>query len=174
MVVAAVKVTAEEVPFFSVTTCAVAGVPTVVDGNVNELGVMVSPVLEATPVPETATVCGVVEAESLNVMVADNAPAPVGVKVKVLVQLAPAASGFAQVEAVLENELAPVPVMVVAAVKVTDEDVLFFSVTTCAVAGVPTAVDGNVSDDGVIVRPAPLVPVPERLTVCGDPAAVSL
>ena len=61
--------------------------------------------------------------------VADSAPAAVGVKVMVLVQLAPAAS-VPQVLAVLANELAPVPVMVVAAVKLTEAEVLFLSVMT--------------------------------------------
>ncbi len=174
MVVDAVKLTAADVLFLSVTTCAAAVDPTVVDGNVREDGVIVTPVLVEVPVPETATVCGVEEAESLNVMVAVNVPAEAGVNVKVLVQLAPAASGLEQVDAVLENELAPDPVMVVDAVKVTAADVLFLSVTTCAAAVDPTAVDGNVRDDGVMVRPVlALVPVPDSATSCGDPVALS-
>ena len=85
-----------------------------------------------------------------------------------MVQLAPAAS-VPQVLAVLANELAPVPVMVVAAVKVTEAEVLFLSVMTCVAADVPTVVDANVSEDGVIVRPVlALAPVPDRATVCGD------
>ena len=47
----------------------------------------------------------------------------------VFVQLAPTAS-VPQVLAVLANELAPVPVMVVAAVKLTAAEVLFLSVMT--------------------------------------------
>jgi len=83
-----------------------------------------------------------------------------------LVQLAPGASG-PHVLAVLANELAFAPVMVVAAVKLTAADVLFVSVITCVAAAVPTGVEGNVKD-GVIVRPVlALVPVPVRLTVCG-------
>ncbi len=99
---------------------------------------------------------------------AESVPATVGVNVMVLVQLEPAGSGLTQVEADLVKELALVPVMVVAAVKVTAAEVLFSSVITCVAADVPTAVDGNVSEDGVMVRPAPaLTPVPVRDTVCG-------
>jgi len=84
-----------------------------------------------------------------------------------LVQLDPAGRGLVQVVAVLANELAPVPVMVVVAVKVTAAEVEFFSVITCVAALVPTAVDGNVKEDGVIVRPVlAAAPVPERATVC--------
>ena len=84
----------------------------------------------------------------------------------VFVQLAPAAS-VPQVLAVLANELAPVPVMVVAAVKVTEAEVLFLSVMTCVAADVPTVVEANVREDGVIVRPVlALAPVPNRDTVC--------
>ena len=105
--------------------------------------------------------------------VAVNAPAEAGVNVIVLVQLAPAAS-VPHVLAVLANELAPVPVIVVYAVKLTAADVLFFNVITCVAALVPTIVDGNVSEVGVIVRPAlALAPVPDSATVCGVEEAES-
>jgi hypothetical protein len=175
MVVTAVNVTGADVLLVNVMTCAAAVVPTVVEANVSEAGEIVTPVPADTPVPVTATVWGVLEAESVKVMVALNVPAAVGVKVNVFVQLAPTASGFAQVEAVLENELAPVPVMVVVAVKVSGEAVLFLSVMTCAVADVPTVVEGNVSEFGVMVTPVvPPVPVPLRITVCGVVEAESV
>jgi hypothetical protein len=85
----------------------------------------------------------------------------------VLVQLAPGASVAGQVESPLVKELAPAPVMVVAAVKVELAEVLFLSVITCVAAEVPTVVDANVIEDGVIVRPVlALAPVPVRVTVC--------
>jgi hypothetical protein len=84
----------------------------------------------------------------------------------VFVQLAPAGSGFEQVDAVLANEPALVPVMVVAAVKLTAAEVELFRVMTCVAALVPTAVDANVSEVGVIVNPAPAdAPVPDSDTV---------
>ncbi len=93
----------------------------------------------------------------------------------VFVQLDPAGSGLVQVEADLVKELAPEPVMVVEAVKLTAADVLFLRVITCVAADVPTVVDGNVSEDGVMVRPelAP-APVPNKDTVCGVDDAESV
>ena len=127
---------------------------------------IISPALALAPVPDRATVCGVLEAESVYVTVAVSVPAEAGVKVMVLVQLAPAARGLLQVEADLVNELAPEPVMVVDAVKLTAAEVLFFNVITCVAADVPTVVDANVSDDGVIVSPVlALAPVPYNDTV---------
>ena len=82
------------------------------------------------PVPYRDTVCGVVEAESVYVTVAASAPVVVGLNVMVLVQLAPAASGLGQVVADLVNELAFVPVIVVAAVNETEAEVLFVNVIT--------------------------------------------
>ena len=175
MVVDAVKLTAAEVAFFNVITCVAALFPTVVEANVSEDGVIVSPVLALAPVPDNATVCFVVEAESVYVTIAVNVPAEAGWNVMVLVQLAPAASGLGQVVADFVNELAFVPVMVVAAVNETEAEVLFFNVITCVAAAVPTVVEGNVSEAGVIVKPElALTPVPDSATVCGDPVAVSV
>jgi hypothetical protein len=84
------------------------------------------------------------------VTVAANAPAAVGVNAKVLVQLAPAASGLTQVDAVRENELAPEPVIVVDSVKLTATVPVFLIVTTCVAALVPTVVEGKLRLDGVI------------------------
>jgi hypothetical protein len=93
----------------------------------------------------------------------------------VLVQLAPAASGLGQVDADLANELAAEPVIVVEAVKLTADDVLFVRVMTWVAADVPTVVEAKVSEDGVIVRPVlAFPPVPEMFTVCGEPVALSV
>lgn len=108
-------------------------------------------------------------------MVAASAPATDGVNVMEFVQLAPAARGLAQVEADLANELAPGPVIVVVAVNVTAEDVLFFNVITCAAVDVPTGVEAKVTDEGVMVRPElPLAPAPVSATVCGALEAESV
>ncbi len=75
----------------------------------------------------------------------------------------------------MANELAPEPVMVVEAVKLTADDVLFFSVITCTAADVPTGVEAKVSDEGVMVSPAAaLAPVPKSETVCGVVEAESV
>jgi hypothetical protein len=89
-------------------------------------------------------------------------------------QLAPAASGLAQFVFILLNELAPAPVIVVVAVNVTAAVVLFVSVIVCVAALDPTAVEGNINEPGVIVKPElALVPVPPSATVCADVAAES-
>ncbi len=103
-----------------------------------------------------------------------SVPADAGVNVMVFVQLAPAVSGLGHVDAVFAKELAPEPVIVVEAVNETEDEVLFLRVITWVAADVPTVVEGNVSEDGVMVRPVvPLVPVPDSATVCGEPVALS-
>ena len=155
IVVAAVKLTEAEVLFFSVITCVAADVPTVVDANVSEEGVMVKPVPALVPVPDKPTVCGEPAAVSVYVTTADSDPLTVGSNSIELVQLAPAASGFVQVEADLMNELAPLPVIVVDAVKLTADSLVFLIVITCAAVVVPTAVAAKLSDDGVNVSAPP-------------------
>jgi hypothetical protein len=91
-----------------------------------------------------------------------------------LVQLAPAASGLVQLVLARLKELAPPPVMVVEAVKVTEAEVLFFSVMVCVAALVPTVVEGNVMEPGVMVSPVfALAPVPVNVTVCAEDDAES-
>ncbi len=80
-------------------------------------------------------------------------------------QLVPAVKGLTQVLPVTLNELAPVPVMVVAAVKVAEAPVELVKVMTCVAALDPTVVDGKVREDGVIVNPVlALTPVPDSVT----------
>jgi hypothetical protein len=82
-------------------------------------------------------------------------------------QLAPAAKGLAQFVFILLKELAFAPVIVVVAVNVTAAEVLFVSVIVCVAALDPTAVEGNVSEPGVIVNPVDaLAPVPLSVTAC--------
>jgi hypothetical protein len=63
IVVVAVNVTADDVLFLSVIACVAALDPTFVEANVNDPGVMVSPVLALAPVPVSDTVCGEFEAD---------------------------------------------------------------------------------------------------------------
>ncbi len=175
IVVEAVKLNAVVPVFVSVTTCAAVVVPTAVEAKVNELGVMLSVGAPAAPVPDSATVCGDPAAVSVYVITADNAPEVVGSNANEFVQLAPAGNGFVHVEAVLLNELAPLPVIVVVAVKLTAVVPVFLIVTTCAAVVVPTGVEAKLSDAGLNVSAGPVeAPVPDSATVCGDPAAVSV
>jgi hypothetical protein len=92
----------------------------------------------------------------------------------VFVQLAPAGSGFGQVDAVLANELAFTPVTVVVAVKLTAVVPMFLTVII-SVAVLPTTVDAKLSAPGLKLRVDPAAaPVPESATVWGLPTAVSV
>jgi hypothetical protein len=92
-------------------------------------------------------------------------PVVVGVNEIVFVQLAPAGSGFMQVEPVFANELAFTPVTVVVAVKLTAVVPVFFTVIIC-VAVLPTGVEANVTTPGLKLSVGPLAaPVPLRATV---------
>jgi len=175
MVVVAVKVTAAEVEFFSVITCVAALVPTAVDGNVKEDGVIVRPVLAAAPVPERATVCAVLEAESAIDNEAGSDPTAVGLNSTEMVQLAEAARDVVQVVADFTYEDAPVPVNPIVP-SVTAETLVFFTVTTCAAVVDPTVVEANVRvvGDTVTVNAAAVAPVPVSATLCGEPVALSV
>jgi hypothetical protein len=154
MVVVAVKLTGDVPVFLIVTTCAAVVVPTAVDAKLNELGVMLNVGPPEAPVPDSATVCGEPAAVSEYVTTADSAPATVGSNANEFVQLAPAGSGFVQVDAVLLNELAPLPVIVVDAVKLTAVVPVFLIVTTCAAVVVPTGVDAKLNELGVMLSVA--------------------
>ena len=83
-------------------------------------------VLGATPVPVRATVCGLPVALSVTVMVPGWLPVAVGVKVTVMVQLAPAATEVPQVLVWAYGALAAMLVMLSAPVPP------LVSVTVCA------------------------------------------
>jgi len=123
------------------------------------------------PVPETATVCGLPAAPSVIVMAAERLPVAEGVKVTLIVQLAPAATLNPQV-LVWAKLLALVPdtvmlVMLKSAVPV------FVSVTVCAALLVPTVSFPKATLEGETLT-ADAVPVPERVTVWGLFEALSV
>jgi hypothetical protein len=155
IVVEAVKLTGDPLVFLIVTICAAVVVPTAVEAKLSDVGVNVSVGPEDAPVPDSATVCGDPAAVSVYVTTALSAPALAGSNSIEFVQLAPAGRGFVQVEADLINELAPLPVIVVEAVKLTADALVFLIVTICAAVVVPTAVDAKLSDVGVIVSAPP-------------------
>jgi hypothetical protein len=121
-------------------------------------------------VPVRPTVCGDPEALSATVTEADRLPAEAGVKVTVMVQVAPAASEVPQL--LLSPKLlefVPVmdmPVIVSGAVPVFDR------VVDCVAAAVPTCVPGKVSVLLVSVA-CGAVPIPLSAAVWGEPEALS-
>jgi len=66
-----------------VTVCRSLVLPIAVLGNARDVALRVSVDPAAAPVPERATVCAVLEAESVKAMEAVSAPADLGVKVMV-------------------------------------------------------------------------------------------
>jgi hypothetical protein len=127
----------------------------------------------AVPVPVSAAVCGDPVALSTTEIEALRLPAAEGVNVTVMVQFAPAASDAPQLFD-WPKLLALVPatemlVMVSAAVPALE------SVMGSAVAAVPTSVDGKASGLGLRLAcgVGTAVPVPVKVTVCGEPVALS-
>src|SRR5258705_114725 len=86
----------------------------------------------AVPVPERVTVCGLLLALSVTVIVPGWMPVVVGVNVTLMVQFAPAATDAPQVLLCAYCVLATMLVILSAAVPV------FVSVTLCAALGVST------------------------------------
>jgi hypothetical protein len=134
--------------FDSVIGSGVAGVPIVVLGKASGFGLRAAWGISGTvPVPVRAAVCGDPAALSATEIEAVRFPADAGVKLTVMVQVAPAASEEPQLLVSPKlPELAPVTemlLMVSAAVPGLD------SVMGSAVAGVPTVVFGKASGFGL-------------------------
>lgn len=123
-----------------VTGCAALVVPRVWAPNVRLVAVRLSDA--PPPVPARLTVCGLPEAESLMLSPAVRAPGDVGVKVRLMVQLAAAARELPQLlDCAKSPGLAPVsetPAMLTLPVPV------LFTVTIWAVLVVPTVWVGKV------------------------------
>jgi hypothetical protein len=169
---AAEKVAVVVPVFLMVMTCAAVVVPRIVEANVSAVGVMLS-VGIASPVPFSVTVCVPPVALSLYVTAAVSAPATVGLNSTELEQLAPAASVVEHVVALIRNEVAFVPVIALAALKVAVAVPVFLIVTIWAAVVVPRIVDANVSDAGVKLSVG-AVAVPLRATVWGELPALSV
>ena len=122
-----------------------------VDVKVPAAGEKVGVAATAVPVPVNATVCGDPVALSAMLTEAFSVPPTDGLKLTVMVQLAPAATLAAQVLA-SENEVALVPVTVIpwpVPLRLSAALPVFFRVMACVVAATPTTVLGNVRLDGV-------------------------
>jgi hypothetical protein len=124
----------------------------------------------ATPVPLRATLCGLSPALSVTVRLADRAPEFAGAKETLTVQELPAPSEVGQAFVWEKSPgLVPVnPMVLIASAPVP----LFVSVTDCAALVVPVVWLPKVRLDGLSETEG-AVPLPERLTVCGLPEALS-
>jgi hypothetical protein len=149
--------------FLTVTIFAALVVPTVCAANVSLVGVTVTMTVPAeAPVPERFTVCGELDAWSVIEIEPVRVPVVVGVNVMFTVQFAPAPSVLMQV--VLDCAKSPVGVPMESVVDPVPE---LATVNDMGALVVPTVCDGNVKlvGEGVTMT---VVPVPDRVTLCGD------
>src|ERR1035441_9703894 len=155
----------------SVTDWAALVVPTFWLANVR-LPAVSDTIGTPTPVPERVTVWG--DPAALSVMVTDapRIPAAVGVKVTKMLQLPPAATLAPQV-LVCAKSPGLVPVTARPLIRRVAVPVLL-SVTDWAALVVPTFWLANVRLPAVSDTIGAPTPVPERVTVWGDPAALSV
>jgi hypothetical protein len=159
--------------FFTVTVLAALVVPTAWEVNVSVVGVAVTTTVPALPVPVRLTVCGEFVALSETESVPVREPVVVGLNVTETVQfvrgLKVPVHGDVPPLATAKSPLAANEIDVLAVLLV------FLMVTVLAALVVPTVWAANVSLGGVTVTVAgePLVPVPERVTLCGEFAAWS-
>jgi len=157
------EIVAVAVPvFLIVTVCAAAVEPTASLPNATEVGVAVRvAVAAAVPVPDRATVKVPLVALLDTVSEPDALPVPVGVKVTLAVQEAPAARELPQVLVSANGDPAVIEEIAAAAVPVLE------IVTVCAALVDPTVSLPKDSEVGEAVRVAlpALAPVPDRPTV---------
>ncbi len=122
------------------------------------------------PVPVRLTDCGLPEALSVMLRVPVRVPDAVGVNVRLMVQLAPAATELPQVLVWAKSPLAETLVRFSEALPVLE------SVTDCAALVVPTGWLANVSEEAerLTTGAEAAAPVPVKLTDCGLPEALSV
>ena len=109
---------------------------------------------------------------SVTVKLAEKEPAATGLKATYTVQLALAASVAPQVSRASKSAaLAPVSEI---EVRVNVDVPELVSVTACAADVVPCVVAGKAMLAGLSLTEGAAVPVPVRVTFCGDPVAVSV
>jgi hypothetical protein len=154
----------------TVTTCDAEVEPTLVEGNVKDPGESENVVVP--PVPISVTVCGEPTAQLVATRLAVRGPPDVGWKATDRVQLAPAANVVPQVFPLSRNVVGLAPVKRYDSIAAVFAPVLV-TVMVCAGATEPTAVVANVRLLGESVRVV-VVPVPVRVTICGEPVAMSI
>src|SRR5579859_251761 len=125
-------------------------------------------VVLSMPVPESATVVGLLLALLVMVRVPVRAPPAVGLKVTVIAQVPPAGT-LAQLSVWVKSPLTATPVTLAALVPE------LVTVTVCGLAEDPTTVPANDKLAGLAPSTGPgAVPVPERLTVLVTPPALTV
>ena len=125
----------------------------------------------ALPVPVKAMACGLPETLSVMLTDAERLPEAVGVKVTLIEQLLPTATGLPQVLLSAKSpEFVPVtPTVLMFSVALP----VLFTVTTWAALVVPTDCDAKVRLEAVRLTTGP-DPVPVKPIVCGLPKALSV
>lgn len=125
-----------------------------------------------TPVPESDTLSGLSPALSVTFTVAVRLPVAVGAKLTEMVQLAPAPRLAGHVLVWVKSPgLVPLRAMLLIARAVLP---VFVRVTPCAALVVPTSCEPKLSLDGArLTAGASGTPLPDRLTLCGLPVALS-
>jgi hypothetical protein len=165
----------EAVPFVNVADCAALVDPTAVLGNPSDVGDTVTlPPDVLPPVPDNATVCGLLLDESETVSVAARDPLVLGLNAMETLQLAAAARLLPQVLLEITKSPGFVPVTDTLLMVIEELDP-FLSVAVCDALVEPTFTEPNEREVGLIVTVPPVpVPVPDRDTVCGVFVAESL
>src|SRR5437879_2164754 len=160
----------------SVTFCAALVVPMRCSPNALLAAESVA-VGGVTPVPVSDTDCGLSAASSVMFAVAARAPVTAGVKLTLIVQLAPGPTEPTPVGQVLPaakaKSAACAPVMVML-VRFSGAPPLLVSVTFCAALVVPTRCSPNALLVAESVAVGGVTPVPVSDTDCGLPAASSV
>jgi hypothetical protein len=152
-------------PFDSVTICAALLAPTAVPEKERLVGDADAVAGVTPPIPESATACGLLVAESVKVRLAARVPAALGLNTRVAAQLAFTERLAPHVlpETTKSDALAPVTATLL---MVMGEVLPLVSVTVCGEELDPTAVLANAMLDGLAAT-TPLVPRPDSATVCG-------
>src|SRR5579863_1514126 len=149
-------------PLVSVTDCAAVVEPTSVAVKVRVVGATLAP--SGVPVPEMATTCGLLTAESVKVSVAVRDPVADGENVRLTKQSPEPGRLVPQVLDEIAKSEALAPEMRMLLILMTAVPPLL-SVTDCAAVVEPTEVEANVRLAGVTLALALVpAPVPERAT----------
>lgn len=157
----------------SVTVCAAAVVPTVVDPNVNCVGdTLAAGAPAAAPVPDSVTLLLAGEALCVMVSVALRAPGAEGVKLTDTLQLAPAARLLPDVQLLLPTAKSAPAIEVVPSTNAAFP--VLVNVTLCAAAVAPTVVEPNDNWAGETLAAGDptAAPVPDNVTVLVDGVAL--
>lgn len=122
-----------------VTTCVALLVPTSWPLNVRLVGERPTAGAAAVPVPTSETLCGLPLASSVTLRAAFRAPLAVGLKVKLIMQFAPAARVDGLAAHVLVSEKSPLFAPVMAMLVIVSAALpVFVSVALCGALLVPT------------------------------------